>query len=458
MVLPNNARAVAKEALSTNNRVNAETIYEKYCGTEKYEYTSLSPSGKAVYDEFNAYFDDAKSKINTQKTNTDIDAFVHDNFGDMLDSADGYLIDIIVSTNNESLATSVKSLKALLHSKSSFKAAVNAFKAEEWQKAASKFSQVSKDDSWYKEAQKYLSESEQNYLSAELDGINKKIDNGEYDEAEAALDSINTDGLSAENAKKIEDMKTKVYEGRLSVIDQYVDSGDFEAANEYIDSLEGELSEDAQERLQKAIKNKAADYIKKADTALKSGERQGAYDMALMAQNLCPDDDNIKKKIKYYKEYLPYALYVKENAISYSDDTYGNGAMYWNENLTSNNNKQMTHCLDFYYRYLDSGYSITYNLGKKYDRISGTAFYKQEYKNKNQKAHIKVYGDGKLLYTSHNITKNVMPKTISVDIKGVDVLKITFTASQTDEPDMILGYTWCGIAIANLQATKDLPK
>jgi hypothetical protein len=262
--------------------------------------------------------------------------------------------------------------------------------------------------------------------------------------------------------EKLNNYETQIYEAKLAKIDEYVESGDLDAANEYIESLGDGLSSDAQARLNQAIKNKADNYIAKADEALKSGERQGAYDMAVMAQNLCPNDDEINKKVEYYKEYLPFALYEKDNTLSVKESIKassssaiglsGNHGINFNEDLTANDSSEMNHSIKISYEYerSDARYIVTYNLGGKYNVVSGVGFVPSNYKSAKQEGYFKIYGDGKTLYCSEKFGINVLPKSFKLDVTNVDTLKVEFYGSSYGN------VASCGIS--NFVATKNLPK
>lgn len=56
---------------------------------------------------------------------------------------------------------------------------------------------------------------------------------------------------------------------------------------------------------------------------------------------------------------------------------------------------------------------------------------------------MRIYGDGKLLYSSPTMTNGVKPVNFSVDINGVDELKIQINGKWDS------GYSWLGVYIAN---------
>lgn len=458
VIIPNNAANKMRKAFDSKTGAEVISVFTDYCGEYSVVYDDLSKSGRLVYLKFVQCISEAKGDLNDQSVDTDINNYLLESMGDIV-LPQAYSAITTIGQYNDELDSIVTDYYELYTSKISYTKGVELFNANDFSGAISSLSNVIEEDSWYDDAQSKLTESQEKLTDEKIALIEKYINNGDYDNAQQEINSLRYENLTEEMAAKLDNYETQIYEAKLAKIDEYVESGDLDAANEYIESLGDGLSSDAQARLDQAIKNKAEDYLAKADEALKSGERQGAYDMALMAQNLCPDDDEINKKVTYFKEFLPFALYYKDNAISYSDsDMWGyTGGVDWNEKITSNNNKTMEQCIYFYYQSEYKGqFKITYNFGKKYDSISGTLFLPNKYKNHSQNGYFEIYGDGKLLYTSKKITKNVMPNKFNIKVTGVDVLTVKFFGTRTE--DWNLGDAWSGYAISNLVATKNLPK
>jgi serine/threonine protein kinase len=71
-----------------------------------------------------------------------------------------------------------------------------------------------------------------------------------------------------------------------------------------------------------------------------------------------------------------------------------------------------------------------YKIGKKYTTLSGQfAISWTEREEVEAAAVLYVYGDGELLYTSPDLSKGVEPISFSVDVKGVDTLRLEIQAS-----------------------------
>lgn len=457
VIIPNQAVKNMRNAFASKSGEKVLSVFIDYCGDYSVIYDDLSKSGRKVFVEFEDCVSDLKDDLNNQPVETDINNYLLETTGDIVLPKEYSAITAIGQYNDE-LNYAVLSYYELYISKISYVQGVENYEAADYESAVYEFKEVINTDSWHESAQSKMQECYDKILENRMSAIESSITAGNYDMALTYISDLRNQDLPTEISNKLDEYEVKICNAKLAKIDEFIDNGDFEGANEYIESLGNGLSVDAKARLEQAVKNKANEYIKKADEALKSGERQGAYDMAKMAQNICPNDENINKRVAYFEQYLPFALYYSNNTISTSDDDlYGyTGGVEWDEKLKSNNNKTMEHCIRFYYQSEYKGdFDITYNLGKKYDNISGIAFLVDKYKNHIQNGYFEIYGDGKLLFTSKKITKNVMPSDFSVKTTGVEVLTLKFFGTRTE--DWVLGDAWSGYAISNFVATKNLP-
>lgn len=456
VISPNIASAKMRNAFQSKSGGEVINIFVDHCGDYSVIYDDLTRCGKAVFNEFEECITNAKDELNEQPVDTDINHYLLESTGDIFLPQDYSAATTIAQYNGE-LYNIVQDFYLLYSSKISYNMGTTAYSEADYSTAVRELSSVIESDSWYQDAQGKLTECQEKLLEEKLALIEDYINSGDYDSALQQVNSLRNENLTDEMKAKLDEYETKIYKAQLSKIDEYVNNGDFEGAKEYVESLGANLSDGAQARLDQALNTKASEYLTKADEALKSGERKGAYDMAVMAQTLCPDNAEIQKKIDYFKEYLPFELYFKNNAISYKENDDYWGGMDWNIKVNSNNNKSMENCLGFFYHSDYSGqYEINYSLAKKYNKVTGTVFVPESRKNQLQTANFKVYGDGKLLYTSKNLSKNVMPNHFSIDVSGVDVLSVQFYGTRKE--NYILGDAWTGFAISNLVATKNLPE
>jgi len=78
---------------------------------------------------------------------------------------------------------------------------------------------------------------------------------------------------------------------------------------------------------------------------------------------------------------------------------------------------------EIYYGWIYTDYVIN----KKYSKINGKFVLSFDSKDTAYKATLKLYGDGKLLYTSPELTGGVPPIDFDVDISGVEILRIAIS-------------------------------
>lgn len=452
VIMPSIAAQNMDKAFKSKSGTEVISVFEKYCGDYSVDYDTLSRKGKAVFVEFENCVDGAKEDMNSQSAETDINDYLLENLNDIALPQEYSALTVIGEYNVE-LNVAVMDFYSLYASKISYIDGVTAFNSNNYSLAVSLFSQVTEDDNWYDDAQAKLTESQQKLLEEKIVLIEKYINKGEFDSAQNEINGLRNENLTDEMNKKLDDYENRIYESKLAVIDEYINGGDIEGAKKYIETLGSGLSGAAKERFNQAIKNKANDYISKADEALKNGERQGAYDMAVMAQTLCPNDDEINKKVEYYKEYLPFELYKEKNYLN--QNKVQSCWFDYNTKCTANNSDTMLNCVSVSFHPWDSGMyaTVTYNLGKKYDIVSGTQFVTQSSKNINQKGYFEIYGDGKKIFTSSVMDVNFLPEKFSVKVTGVDTLIVKYY----DDPNPKNGLDYPEYGISNFVATKDLP-
>ena len=455
VILPHQAAEKMQKAFDSKLGENVISVFEDYCGDYSVVYDDLSKSGQVVFLKFEECISDAKTDLNEQPVDTDINNYLLESTGDIFLPQDYSAVTAIAQYNLE-LTNVVDSYYNLYHSKVSYGMGTTAYSQGDYSTAASEFSNVIESDSWYEEAQKQLSECQKKLLEEEIAAIDSYINSGDYKTALQQVNSLRSENLTDEMKTKLDEYETKIYEAQLAEIEEFINDGNIEGAKEYVESLGASLSDDAQTRLEQALKNKAGEYLTKAAEALKNGERQGAYDMAVMAQTLCPDDAEIQKKVEYYKEYLPFALYKEENYLSQEEGEGYWKSIYYNMKCTANNSKTMQNCIYVFYdrsAILSSNllYSVTYNLGEKYNEISGEQFVLFSSRNDEQNGHFELYGDGKKIFTSDSLGVNYLPKSFTVDVTGISTLNIKYYGDTNKRKTVYYG-------ISNLVATKNLPE
>lgn len=194
-------------------------------------------------------------------------------------------------------------------------------------------------------------------------------------------------------------------------------------------------------------RKKALEYIEKANSALKDGEREGALQMADAAIEHCSDSD-IREKYEEIYEYAPFDLSEKNNVLF--EENNDNVFIGYHLTTTGNDNNEYSNGLLFY-GYKGGSVKLNYNLSGKYDVISGTVLLPQEWKNGDYTNNFfEIYGDGKKLYTSDSVSAGFLPKDFSVKVTGVDLMVIKYYAKNGEN-------NMSRLFIADFSALKNLP-
>jgi len=117
------------------------------------------------------------------------------------------------------------------------------------------------------------------------------------------------------------------------------------------------------------------------------------------------------------------------NDLSYynllSDSTINKWTRLANNNFKDSTGNICSRAIqyDIYYGWIYTDYMIN----KKYSKINGKFALSFDSKDTTYKANLKLYGDGKLLYTSPELTGGVLPIDFDVDISGVEVLRLAIS-------------------------------
>lgn len=195
-------------------------------------------------------------------------------------------------------------------------------------------------------------------------------------------------------------------------------------------------------------RKKALEYIDKANSALRNGEREGALQMADAALGIC-DDEDIKKKYDEIYEYKPFFLYDYSNVLKV--DSQKVSIFNYDYSVKSNTNKDYKHCIiaKTSWSSTDDKTDVYYYLSKKYDKLTGTIILPAEDKNTTQKnCYIVIYGDGRELYQSDKVLSGTTEQEFDVNISGIDTLVVTYYCDSGSLGEY---------AIADFTALKNLP-
>lgn len=272
-----------------------------------------------------------------------------------------------------------RQLTAANESKIAYDAAKNLLENKNYTAAMEQLQKVTENDCHYKEAQEQLTAAVQGYKTEITVKAKQEADAGNYDKAAQLI----TEGL-----KLISDdneLLTLQTTYRESYVKQILEKAD------------------------KAFVKPGKDYEK-------------AIEMIKPAMQQFPQNAALQEKYQYYMQFEPVSL-LDMKPYTYEREQYSTDS-----DVTDN----MGNTYDKVLR-LANGYhdiSSTYAINKQYNVLTGTVAVPDYYKGRTEAVHIKIYGDGKLLWEKNNITGSVKPFPFSVDITGVTDLKIQMPGNE----------------------------
>ena len=402
------------KALDTQSAYEVNALYSQAYGDskklEKYDKTISQFLDKVLNSLNNTEYSDDDLAENGY---TVVYRDLANDWGNLIYSEDGDTIEPSISYYNQ---TTWDEIQSIIKSRAAYCSGVayrDSYKQPK--EAIESFKQVTSDDSYYSRVDDEIAKCVDLYVEQTL--------------AEAQ-ELINNDDIS----------------GAISKID---------SINNYLES-NGLTSETVQEKLSETKNKYAESYVKKAEECFKNKDVEGAIGNIEVAIQLSPNNADYKSKKDTYEMYIPYELYIEDNCLSVDDDGDFWGVIKFDKNEKSNNNKEMNHSMLWYNNSSDATVSIvaTYNLEGKYDTVTGTIYLPEYEKNTSYTGYFKAYGDGKLIYTSPKVTKDVLPQKVSFSVTGIQNLKIKFYGQGEG------GFLGSGpdFGVSKLTATKNFPK
>lgn len=395
-----------KEALDSENGEQVNEVYRM---------SKDNASARKKYDkEIASFISGVIENVNAQNFDADaekdsayaIKNYLTREYGTLLPQEGG--TNGIASSISDENSQQWSELINLIQSKAAYCSGLYSYKtAKDYEYAIEAFSEVTKDDSSFETAQTLSSECADLYIKATMEKVEEYIQN--------------------------KDINAGI--GLMKKATEYLNSNNMNS---------GELNTKTDELLASYAKT----YADKAEKAFAEHDVDVAMQNMEIALSFQPDNSDYKSKYDNYELYIPYELYTED---SYLGLDQGENEMYYeiNKDSISNSNLEMPNSFLWqpWYSAKESGYcSITWNLGGKFDMVSGKMFVTQEGKDYDGTSYLKAYGDGKLIYTSPTIGKNVLPKDVDFDVSGIQTLKIEF---------VVTGFGKYGIS--NLIAQKDFP-
>lgn len=252
--------------------------------------------------------------------------------------------------------------------------------------------------------------------------VTKLTSESKYSEAFNVID----EAISFDDNEYFQTLKTTTEENYITLITNTVN--DFEASGDYIYAIETienadtlvKSDPDFIDKLTELKDSYRAQVISNADSALKLKGYKDAIQIIEDGLDILPNDAELLAKIDEYEEYIPINLFSLEYFNASSTLNVVSGPYSETDNLGQ------THYESYTLR--DSIHSnawATYIISDNYDKLTGSFFLEFDHRATTTDHVLNIYGDGKLLYTC-TITGGVAPVDFSVDISGVEQLKISY--------------------------------
>ncbi len=310
----------------------------------------------------------------------------------------------------------------------SYNQGLSHFDNEEYDLAVEYFEDVAKiDTAHYSLAQDKINEVDEKVEQKRLESVQDKIKEIEekitdkaFTDAKSALESLEYDfgdmDIVKEAKKKLEDA---VLANADESIKQYFSEMDFDGAKNYLSDLMNNFSYDDLEKKSNSLKDDYINYILEETKKLADGgDYEKAVDMVYPVLQANEDNDDLMKAYNEYRAYTP--IYITAMEYMASDG----------ESTPYNPNKDNVGTVYDSGLYIDGWgekefYEIFYTNGR-YKTFSGTVAVAAEQKDDAETKYFEVWGDGVHLYSSSTLGKGSLPEQFSVDISGVQQLKIWY--------------------------------
>ena len=288
------------------------------------------------------------------------------------------------------------------------------------------------------------------------ESIEQLIKDGDYHEASSELGEFEytygEDELYNDIKKRLTDV---VLDELNSVIEEKRADGSIIAAVEYVrDEKSYYTALDEVKALYDSLVDEYADsVVSEAKKAALDGDFDRASELITAAkQNIGNDNEKLKNIESKIQEYTPVYLFDM-SLFNYEGEKPSIAvSTVWNDYYSSHtvdnthtdrSRKEVKDSAGNSYKYSYYIGSASANISKgdcfaeylingAYDAFSGVIAYPEDTYGAYLSAWFTVYGDGKELYTSPVMDKGSKPEAFSVDIKGVDTLRIQYYHNQSD--------------------------
>lgn len=245
------------------------------------------------------------------------------------------------------------------------------------------------------------------------------MDNGNYAAAIAEFSKVAAEDCNYQDAQEqLNSARTQYQDQMVSTAQGYIDSGDYISASATIEEGLAVLPESSE--LLTLQTTCQAGYISsvlaEADTVFvtPATDWEAAIDVLLPAMQQYPDDSQLQQRYNYYMEYQPVSIFDLEPYTT-------NGRFQRVENFSDNMGNVYSQAFTTHIIY--SQKSQTYDISGKYNTLTFTIASGATYSS-DSKGTVRIIGDGRVLWERNDLTLDMKPENISVNVTGVTDLTI----------------------------------
>lgn len=308
----------------------------------------------------------------------------------------------------------IDNLKA---SEDAFRNAETAYDEQNYQKAYEEYQKVITEDENYEEARKRMAESYNVVYQQIKDTAAQKAAEGKLLDAVEYLSdqimSLNTEDreIVTEEIQKYKEQYAEQQWEQIKEIE------DYEQKYTAIFQLEEEVGNI--EALRKMKEELDADYenymVVQVNSALETRSLESAMQLIYAAEKHIAGSVEIQKLKESIKDYNPVSVLDLQ--------PYAIGRCDLDDDTEAKDNMGNIYEAALVGYYESEAYNV-YDIGGKYNILTGTVCITKGSIGTRSTGYIKIYGDDILLWEDNNITANTKPYDISVNVSGVTDLKI----------------------------------
>ena len=201
---------------------------------------------------------------------------------------------------------------------------------------------------------------------------------------------------------------------------RYKESKDYASAITYIKSNLDIVNnnKDVMSILDACQKTYRQNVISSALSAYQSSGYEAAIAEIDEGLTILPDDATLLSERTSYAECQPISLF------SLTPYTYSETKPAHYKNMKDTLGNSYANAWMGFGKESDGGSSVTYDIGQRYNILTGTIIVREDDKGEPDAAGIRIFGDGVLLYENMQITSDTKPIQLQLDVTNVTDLKI----------------------------------